>query len=418
MPADRLSNLRKPFSLLIKPASADCNLNCSYCFYKSKSDLYPDSPVHRMSYATLEHVIGSYMSTIQPQYGFSWQGGEPLLMGLDFFEKVTELQMRLGRPGASVANAVQTNGMLVNDPLARHFKKFNFLLGVSLDGPAEMHDRYRLTPNGNSTHAKVLEGLHTLQRHGVKTNVLTLVNSFNARRPQELYQYLVGNRIQHHQYIPCVEYDKNGCLEPYGLPAGLWGDFLCGIFDLWYPGDVGRISVRYFDSLLYFLVTGMYNSCHMDRTCGSYLVVEYNGDVYPCDFFVAPQHKIGNAVSDNWTDLTSHTGFLEFCSSKARCDPQCRGCAFLDVCSADCLKFRPSGVTGTSRSLLCEGYKQFFEHALNKLKVLAASLRGGEGKRTIHPRRNQLCPCGSGRKYRRCCGISNPSASGTTNVIQ
>jgi uncharacterized protein len=405
MPVSPQRDHSKPFSLLIKPASADCNLDCSYCFYKSKSDLYPDSPVHRMSYATLEHVIGSYMSTTQPQYGFSWQGGEPLLMGLDFFKEVTELQMKWGRPGSSVANAVQTNGMLVNDPLARHFKKFNFLLGVSLDGPVEMHDRYRIGRDGSGTHAQVVEGLRTLQRHGVKTNVLTLVNAFNAARPRELYRYLVGLGVLHHQYIPCVEHDRNGCPEPYALSPEQWGDFLCAMFDSWSTADVGRVSVRYFDSLLYFLATGKTNACHMDRSCGSYLLVEHNGDVYPCDFFVGPQWKIGNVLKYGWDELTGRPEYTSFSASKSQWNSECGSCPYLGICSADCLKFRHPGTTSTDKSLLCAGYRQFFDHALDTLKEIAGTLQARPADAEAGtPRRKQPCPCGSGRKYRRCCG--------------
>ncbi len=405
MPDHTQNEGRRPFSLLIKPASADCNLDCSYCFYKGKSALYPEQSTHRMSASTLEHIVRSYMETGQPQYGFSWQGGEPLLMGHDFFERVTDLQMKWGRPGASVANAVQTNGTLVTDRLARHFRKFNFLLGVSLDGPAEVHDRYRIARDGSGTHAQVVEGLRTLQRHGVKTNVLTLVNAFNAARPRELYRYLVGLGILHHQYIPCVEHDWNGCPEPYSLSPERWGNFLCAMFDCWYPADVGRVSVRYFDSLLSFLATGQYNACHMDRSCGSYLLVEHNGDVYPCDFFVGPQWKIGNVLDDGWDDLIGRPEYRSFSASKSQWNSECDACPHLGICSADCLKFRHPGRAGTDKSLLCAGYRQFFDHALDTLKAVAGALQARPAAAGAEaPRRKQPCPCGSGRKYRRCCG--------------
>jgi uncharacterized protein len=366
----------EPFSLLVKPASADCNLDCTYCFYKGKYKLYPEEKSRRMSTTTLEVLIKSYMATNQPQYAFSWQGGEPLLMGHDFFKRVTDFQIKFGRSGASVANAVQTNAILISDQLAQHFRQYKFLLGVSLDGPAELHDKYRCYSNGVGSHSQVMSGLDTLRRYGVKTNVLTLVNSLNARHPSQIYQYLINIGVFFHQYIPCVEFDNAGLLQPYALSPKLWGEFLCGIFDLWYPNDVGKISVRYFDSLLIYLATGKYNICHMGRNCNNYLLVEHNGDIYPCDFFVEPQLKIGNICEDSWKDVVLKNEYQHFSRSKSNWIEECDNCNYLSVCSADCLKFRLRGGSNAfQKSLLCKGYKQFFRHALPKLEKLAKNVK-------------------------------------------
>ena len=198
----------KPFSLLIKPASADCNLRCAYCFYIEKADLYPRSSTHRMSDEVLDKLIHSYMRTPQPQYGFAWQGGEPTLMGVDFYRRVTQLQTKYGYYGASVANHLQTNAVLMNDELAEHLFQYNFLVGVSLDGPAEIHDQFRTFQNGNGSHAQVMKGLDVLRRHNVETNILTLVTSVNSNKGGEVYDYLVDQGI----FLPSV----------YSL-RGVWG---------------------------------------------------------------------------------------------------------------------------------------------------------------------------------------------------
>ncbi|MCD6351935.1 MAG: radical SAM protein, partial [Armatimonadetes bacterium] len=206
----------KPFTLLIKPTSADCNLRCSYCFYLPKAALYPEQPRHRMSPEVAERMIASYLATDQPQYVFGWQGGEPTLMGLDFFRLVTELQMRYGKPGAGVSNGLQTNATLITDDFARHLARYNFLVGVSIDGPAELHDHWRKTAAGKGSHAAVLRGMEALRRQGAEFNALVLVNSVNVSHARDVYHYLrdeLGLLFQ--QYIPCVEFDEHGQPLPW-----------------------------------------------------------------------------------------------------------------------------------------------------------------------------------------------------------
>ena len=209
----------KPFSLLIKPASADCNLRCPYCFYLDRALLYPDETVHRMSDGVLDRMIAGFMALDMPQYSFCWQGGEPTLMGVDFFKRVVELQKKHGRAGASVANGLQTNATLIDDKLAAHLGEYNFLLGVSLDGPEEMHNEIRTTAGGRGSHADVLRGIECLRRSNVEFNILTLVSSANFDRPGDVYRYLADNGFFFHQYIPCVEFDKSGKPLPFSINA-------------------------------------------------------------------------------------------------------------------------------------------------------------------------------------------------------
>ncbi|MCK4422813.1 MAG: radical SAM protein, partial [Candidatus Omnitrophica bacterium] len=278
--------ISKPFSLLIKPASADCNLNCAYCFYLGHSSLYPRIKVHRMSDQVLEKLISSYLRTNQPQYSFGWQGGEPTLMGLDFFKRVIQLQQKHGHPGANIANGLQTNAIRIDDEFAKHLSKYNFLVGVSLDGPPEIHDYYRKYKDNRGTHADVMRSIDCLKRNNVEFNILTLVNNINVCQPKEVYHYLCDNGFLYHQYIECVEFDPKGRLLPFAVNGEEWGNFLCAIFDEWIKGDTHRVSIRLFDSILVYMVEGLRNVCKMGQNCCQYLAVEYNGDVYPCDFFI------------------------------------------------------------------------------------------------------------------------------------
>jgi len=408
------------FSLLIKPASADCNLRCEYCFYLDRCELYPETARHRMTEGVLDRLVSTYMKTSQRQYTFGWQGGEPTLMGADFFRKVIELQRKHGRPGTVVANGLQTNAVLIDDELAAHFAKYKFLLGVSIDGPDHIHDRYRRNAAGRGTHADVLRGIECLKRNRVEFNALILVSAANVGRAREVYNYICDQGIMFHQYIPCVEFDAAGKPMPYSIGGDEWGDFLCELYDQWLPGDTRRVSDRLFDSILTLLVEGGYSICHMGRNCCQYFVVEHNGDVYPCDFFVQADLRLGNVATDSWEYLGQSPKYLEFGRQKARWNEQCGECAFVKYCSADCLKHRlPSGGDNPQTlSWLCDGWKRFYSHALPGLERLAAQIRERREREHRHlaarsaPRpapqrpagRNDPCPCGSGRKYKKCCG--------------
>ena len=413
----------KPFSLLVKPASADCNLRCKYCFYLDRCELYPESRRHRMSDAVLERMISSFMATPQPQYAFGWQGGEPTLMGLDFFKRVVELQQKHGRQGAVVSNGLQTNGTMLTDEFAQHLAKYHFLVGVSVDGPAAIHDKSRLTVDERGSHAMVMKGIEHLKRHTVDYNILTLVSSANVKHPKEIYHYLLEQGVLFHQYIECVEFDEQGRRMPFAISDHQWGDFLCGIYDEWIKGDTHRVSVRLFDSILTRMVEGVANVCHIGTDCRQYLVVEHNGDIYPCDFYVRPELKLGNIMTGEWAQYQQSPLYAEFGCRKHQWNDVCTGCEYLEFCGGDCQKNRwGGGADPRTISSLCEGWKQFYQHALPGLRTLAAEVRSrrmleDEARRRqmtqIHsstipgaPKagRNDPCPCGSGKKYKKCCG--------------
>lgn len=366
----------RSFSLLVKPSSADCNLECEYCFYLDKKALYPETQRHQMSDEVLSRLISGYMSTPQPVYTFGWQGGEPTLMGRAFFRRITELQERFGRRGALVSNGLQTNGTLLSDELAAHLGLYHFLVGLSIDGTEEIHDTNRKRPSGRGSYRDVMRGLEILRRHSVDFNVLTVVSAANVDRADEVYDHLLSLDVRYHQYIPCVEFDPSGNPLPYTITGKQWGDFLLRIFERWVSGDTERVSVRHFDSILSLLIGGEPGSCVLARSCNQYFVVEWNGDVYPCDFFVEPEKRLGNIVEQRWEELGLSPVYREFAGRKARWSSECARCPFLRFCAGDCPKMRYRfGEDPGSLSWLCEGWKSFYRQTLPEFKRLARTVR-------------------------------------------
>lgn len=362
------------FSLLIKPSSADCNLRCAYCF--SIGRLAGLAPQPRMTDEVLEKMISGYMNSRQAaSYTFSWQGGEPALMGVDFYKRVVELQIKYAPPGAVVCNSFQTNGTLITDELAAFLAEYRFLFGVSLDGPPHLHDHYRITASGAPTQASVLRGINRLRRYGADYNILALVNDRTVKRPLEVYDYFKDHGFLHQQYVPCVEFDAAGRCLPFSITGREWGAFLCAIFDQWIGRDVGRVSIRLFESILEYLVSGKRNSCLMGTDCRQYFVVEYDGNVYPCDFFVRDDLRLGNIRDGRWEDFSDSPDYRRFGPEKSDWSGACRSCQWLEFCHGDCPKYRPAAGEGKWPSVLCEGWKMFFSHALTRLRGLAEGIK-------------------------------------------
>lgn len=408
---------------MVKPASFGCNLRCKYCFYLEKEEYF--GPKHLMSTSVLEKMISSFLALDMPQYSFGWQGGEPTMMGLDFFKKVVEFQQKFGRNGANVSNGLQTNGTMLDDAWCRHLAAYNFLVGISIDGPAEIHDQNRLTPRGEGSHDLVMKGLEALKRNNVEYNVLTLVSSANIKHPLKIYNYLKDLGVLYHQYIECVEFDKNGKLNEFSAQPELWGEFLCKIFDEWYDHDTRTISVRLFDSILTKMVDNYANACPFDIDCRQYLVVENNGNVYPCDFYVLPEYKLGNIMENTWEEMLDSPIYEAFGTRKRQWNEKCATCKFLHLCCGCCPKNRPDhGSDPTQLSILCHGWEMFYEHAIPRFKTLANKIikdreKAAEQEKiqrtqsmkmrqrhasSLKVGRNDPCPCGSGRKYKKCCG--------------
>jgi uncharacterized protein len=414
-----------PFTLLIKPAGPDCNLRCSYCFYLPKQALFPPSAgerleeereggaprsFHRMSDEVLELLIRSYLQTPQPHYVFNWQGGEPTLMGLDFFRRAVELQRKYAPAGASVTNTLQTNGTLIDGEWARFLAEHSFLTGVSLDGPAEIHDAYRRDSSGQGSFSRVMGGIEQLRSSGAEFNILTMVTSRSAAEAGGIWAFFRKERFRYQQYIPCVEFDSRDQPLPYTVSGEEWGRFLLDIFKAWYPRDVRRVSVRNFDTIINFLAAGEYHSCTMRGTCDAYFVVEHDGGVYPCDFFVEPRYRLGTVQESSWAELQSSPLYRGFGAQKSRWNAACGSCEYLDYCSGDCLKMRLRSERDPQRiSWLCRGHHLFLRETLPRFTELARQAReqvlGLEGNTELPPVSREpaeACFCGSGKKHRNC----------------
>jgi len=284
-------------------------------------------------------------------------------MGLNFFKRITELQKKYAPPNARIINGLQTNGTLITDSLAKHLAHHRFLVGCSLDGPPELHNQYRRFANQKGSHSTVLEGITRLKKHGVEFNILALVSKSNVHKAKEVYQYLVKQGFHYHQYIPCVEFDQNGNLLSFSITGEEWGQFLCELFDLWYQRDVFTISIRNFDDILNKMSKNLITSCSLAENCCQYFVVEHNGDIYPCDFFVEKNLQIGNISEITWEAALSSQVYRKFGSQKSEVSSDCRICDFFDLCMGDCLKHRKKKGQPDGISHLCEGWKKFFRHS-------------------------------------------------------
>jgi uncharacterized protein len=370
-------------SLLIKPVSAVCNLDCEYCFYLDReADPYKELPGRRMTAETLERLIDGFLFYSYPQSIFAWQGGEPTLAGVEFFERAVALQKQYGRDGQAVSNALQTNATLLDDRWCRLFREYNFLLGVSLDGPEALHDRYRCNKQGKPTWKKVMQGIELLRKNRVEFNILCVLSAANVEHPAELYKFFRSLGVEHIQYIPLAEFDGLGLPQPFTITPEQYGRFLCATFDLWWP-DRRKVRIRFFDNLAEALAGMKPGTCTMHETCDSYCVVEYNGDVYPCDFFVEQGWKLGNVNSDSFAEISRRQQRYNFAAKKTLAHPECQACEFSPVCHGGCPKFR-HGQRRRFEDLdyFCASYKAIYAKAIPKLqsevqKILARGVACG-----------------------------------------
>ena len=423
----RPANAPPAFHLLAKPTGAACNLDCAYCFFLDKEVLYPGSKF-RMSNAALEHYIRQLIESHQvDEVNIAWQGGEPTLMGLEFYRRAMALAEKYRRPGMRFLHTMQTNGTLLDDEWAAFFKEHDFLIGISLDGPPQLHDIYRLDKGGRPTFDKVMRGLRLLQKHGVEYNVLTTVNRVNADYPLDVYRFLrdeVGTTWM--QFIPVVErinpdgltlYQEGTSVSERSVMADQFGRFLCAIFDEWVRHDVGSIFVQTFEATLRNWL-GMPTSgmCVFNETCGTGLAIEHNGDLYSCDHFVEPKYLLGNIEESHMIELVASDQQLKFGQDKRDNLPRyCQECDVRFACHGECPKNRfiltPDGEEGLN--LLCAGFKAFFHHVDYPMKIMAGLIRRGhEAKEVMEVlerafagvHRNDPCPCGSSRKFKQCHG--------------
>ena len=358
--------MTRDFSLLLKPVSLDCNMRCTYCFYLPRA-CFLGGHAHRMTAETLEQTIRRYGLSRSARLHFGWQGGEPTLAGLDFFQEAVRLQERHLGHARPVSNALQTNGILLDDTWGRFLATHKFLVGVSVDGPEALHDKNRRLTDGEGSHRLACRGIETLRRHGCSFNVLAVVSSTNQAYPEAIYEHLLSLGAVHQQYIECVEQDEAGRLRACSVDPMKWGEFLCRLFDRWFPADVSRVSIRLFDSIVSRLATGVPTCCPMNGDCRNYLVIEHDGCIYPCDFYVHPQMALGNVHADDFKTVRSRQAYADFGRRKHPQAAACMACRWLPLCMGDCCKNRAPG----GASHLCQGWKLFYEHTITRFEALA-----------------------------------------------
>jgi uncharacterized protein len=363
---------------MVKPIGPTCNLACEYCYYLSKTALYPETTDYRMSDAVLEAFTRQYIEAQRvPAVTFGWQGGEPTLLGLDFFERALAYQARYRRPGMRVINAFQTNGTLLDAAWGRFLRKHNVLVGLSLDGPRELHDTYRRGRDGGPTFDRVMDGLEILKAHDVAFNVLTTVHAANAPHPLETYRFLrdeVGATFI--QFIPIVQWGPDGTLTDRSVTAEQYGTFLTAIFDEWAQRDLGTLSVQIFDVAISVALGRPPGLCVFAETCGTALALEHNGDLYACDHFVTPKYRIGNLVETPLGALVGSRQQRAFGQAKANLPQVCQQCEVRYLCNGGCPKNRRTLVPGElPLNVLCDGYKTFFRHVERPINVIARQMR-------------------------------------------
>ncbi len=365
----------QPFTLLIKPSGSDCNVDCKYCFYKNRAPEIGRGR-QRMTDRVLERLVKDYMALNFPVSGFSWQGGEPTLMGLDFYKRVVELQQKYGTPGRQVSNALQTNGILLDDNWCRFLHDYKFLVGISIDGPKEFHDHYRTDHSGAGTFDKVIRALQKCAEHKVEFNILTLLNNRNIEHPDELFDFFIENGIRYLQFITCVETDPaTGRIADFSITPQQYGEFLCRIFDRWYEHGPGKLSIRAFDSAMSYCLTGRHTICTFDKQCNAYIVVEHTGDCFCCDFFVEPKWRLGNIFETPIEKLAADPKKRTFARAKKRLCDKCMLCRHLAICRGGCMKDRtPQDKNWDNESYFCESYKKFFDYTMPRFMQIAAAI--------------------------------------------
>lgn len=380
-----------PFAVMAKPVGSACNLRCKYCYYLEKGKFYNSGDSHLMDDESLESFISQYIGS-QPTKSvvFNWHGGEALIRPLNFYKKVMELEEKYAN-GREISNTIQTNATLLTDEWCEFFKEHKWLVGVSIDGPQELHDIYRKRHDGKSSFNEVMEGIEFLNKHRVDWNVLATVNAANADYPKETYNFLKQLGTPFLQFTPVVERikkdgmlahqsEENIKLADFSVKPLQWGEFMCGVFDEWVKNDVGEIYVQLFDATLANKMGVQSPVCTMASECGSALAVEFNGDVYSCDHFVFPKYRLGNIHKKPLWQMAMSENQKRFGLNKKDSLPKkCRECEYLWACHGECPRnrFVKTNEKGRYLNYLCEGYKKFFEHVSPAMEFMKKELEAG-----------------------------------------
>lgn len=387
------------FHLMAKPTSFHCNLKCDYCFYLEKEQKVVTQPKksHAAPYAMSDEVLRSYIKNyIQSQPGdeveFAWQGGEPTMAGIPFFEKALKYQQQFAK-GKTIRNSLQTNGVLLNETWCHFLRNNNFLVGLSIDGPEALHNAYRVTNTGQPTFKIVMRAAELLHQHRVEFNTLTVINSLNAQHPTEVYQFLKSIHSNFHQYIPVVEsralygageintlnsYGDADTLLPFSVDANDYGNFMTAVFDEWVKKDVGSVYIQLFESALSAWFGYQPSLCIFQKSCGNAMVIEQNGDIYACDHYVYKNYKLGNIQTDKLTKLHQSKKQRKFGQDKTNLSQACQACKYKFACHGGCPKHRLlTDAANTPHNILCEGYKKIFSHIDPYMQYMAKEISQG-----------------------------------------
>ena len=365
-------------SMLIKPASSSCNMRCKYCFYADVAKSREIANYGIMSYDTIETIVKKAFENADQAVVFGFQGGEPTIAGLDFFKKTIELQKKYNTKKIQVSNSLQTNGLLITDEFAEFFAKNNFLIGVSLDGTQAIHDKYRTDSEGQGTYERVINATKILSKHRVEYNILTTVNIDVAKNAGKVYYALKKQGFKYLQFIPCLD-EFNGIKREYSLTAEAYGEFLIELFKLWYVDLNSKtpISIRYFDNLLMMMGGYPPEECSMNGFCQCYYMIEADGSVYPCDFYVTDEWRLGNVKTDDFASLLTNDTAKKFIKVSCQVSEECKECEYKHICRGGCRRHREPISEGEPRlNELCKAYKMFFDYAMEDLRTLSKKLIG------------------------------------------
>lgn len=371
-----------PVSLLIKPASSLCNLKCKYCFYHSIAEGRTIGSFGIMSTDILEHLVKKALKYAESTCTFAFQGGEPTLAGLYFFRKLAELQKRYNTRNVRIVNAIQTNGLVIDEEWCDFLAGNNFLVGISLDGPKDIHDMNRMDESNRGSYSKVMSAINLLKKHEVEYNILTVVNSVTARHINKVYSFLKKNDFRYLQFIPCLDpLGENPGYHSYSLTPEKYAYFLKTLFDLWYSDIIKgyKVSIRYFDNLVGMVMGYPPESCGMSGKCTCYFVAEADGSIYPCDFYVIEEWCLGNIREVDFKELLKTSNSTRFIDVSRHVDLQCESCKWIGICRGGCRRNREPFIDGKPvLNYYCTAYKEFFSHAYERLCYIAHMISSGK----------------------------------------
>ncbi|NLW49694.1 MAG: anaerobic sulfatase maturase [Candidatus Brocadiaceae bacterium] len=432
--------MKKPnLGMLIKPVSADCNMACGYCYYRHVGALYPAAQGHRMAPEVFEAVCEQYLALDPCEVKVGWQGGEPTLMGLDFFRRAVRIQADHARPGDCFGNSLQTNGVVLDDEWCRFLAENRFLVGLSIDGPEDLNAQRRFA-DGRPGYRTAMGALERLRTHGVEFNVLVVISRANVHAPERVFEFLRAHDLHYSQFIPCTEpAGAPGATSEQSITAAEYAEFMLRIFDAWVANDDSSYYVRRIDNWLHQFFGLPPECCEYRPDCSNLLTIEWNGDVYPCDFFVEPRFRMGNVRTQTLERMLQGRPFRDFVRGAESVPPACTECEWLAVCHAGCYRHRRKlGLSDTDRPYLCEANRRLFAHVFAEFRRLkdgppgphlhaflnriaqevaapppprAAATRPPARPHGRAPGRNALCPCGSGLKFKHCCGRARPETA-------